>query len=238
MSPHANAASHCVSFYAISIAAIGTSFALGVGYERSPDYLRYNKPVFFGDNAFARWNDLYLPVLLSGCFVTSNWVDYLRNSAELGVVLFPVAREFGTTFAVLVYLAGGAASTITWKLQCHLNPDRLATKYDRNAGSSGAICGLSGCLLAGPSTFSLSKRSFIPAWPVASLIVAERVVNEYVMPKLEPLDKSHPLIHQWGCLGGAIFGAITGYTALRRRSGVHMKSVFERNMRMSQTRTP
>eukprot|EP01064_Diplonema_japonicum_P007391 TRINITY_DN15015_c0_g1_i2.p1 TRINITY_DN15015_c0_g1~~TRINITY_DN15015_c0_g1_i2.p1 ORF type:complete len:169 (+),score=26.27 TRINITY_DN15015_c0_g1_i2:40-546(+) len=124
---------YCSTFYAVAVTGYGSSYALGVGYERSPNSLKYQKPVFFSDNAFARWNDNYVPVLLVGSFVTSNTTDFVRSVAELSLLLFPAARELGTLFSVTAYMACGIAATLSWRLQSNINlekkPDNLRQKH-------------------------------------------------------------------------------------------------------------
>eukprot|EP01064_Diplonema_japonicum_P007390 TRINITY_DN15015_c0_g1_i1.p1 TRINITY_DN15015_c0_g1~~TRINITY_DN15015_c0_g1_i1.p1 ORF type:complete len:230 (+),score=41.18 TRINITY_DN15015_c0_g1_i1:40-729(+) len=221
---------YCSTFYAVAVTGYGSSYALGVGYERSPNSLKYQKPVFFSDNAFARWNDNYVPVLLVGSFVTSNTTDFVRSVAELSLLLFPAARELGTLFSVTAYMACGIAATLSWRLQSNINLEKNQTIYDRNIGTGGAICGLAGALLLRPNA-SLLKNTKIPALPFALAVIGERAYSEYA-PKHEADNDATPVIRQWGGLGGAIFGGILAFTTLRRRSGAAMKQTFQKNFKM------
>eukprot|EP01059_Diplonema_ambulator_P035000 TRINITY_DN8108_c0_g2_i1.p1 TRINITY_DN8108_c0_g2~~TRINITY_DN8108_c0_g2_i1.p1 ORF type:complete len:246 (+),score=37.46 TRINITY_DN8108_c0_g2_i1:48-740(+) len=219
---------YCSTFYTLCVTGYGSTYALGVGYERSPNSLKYQKPVFFSDNAFARWNDHYLPVLVIGSFVTSNTVDFLRSWAELTVLLFPAARTYGTSFAMGTYLACGAASTLTWRFQSSINDEKNPNSYDRNIGTAGAICGLAGACLLRPDA-SVFKSLKVPVAPFALAAIAERVYDEYGLVEYHKEHSAMPSIRQWGGLGGAIFGGILAFTSLRRRSGMAMKHTFTKN---------
>eukprot|EP01061_Rhynchopus_euleeides_P009016 TRINITY_DN18161_c0_g1_i1.p1 TRINITY_DN18161_c0_g1~~TRINITY_DN18161_c0_g1_i1.p1 ORF type:complete len:249 (+),score=69.95 TRINITY_DN18161_c0_g1_i1:52-747(+) len=216
------------TFFGGMLTAYGSAYALGVHYERSPDTLKYYKPILFGDNSLARYTDMYLPPLFVGSMVCINQWEWLRNSAMLGPLFYPVARTFGTSFAMLTYFAAGAVATLSWKLQSNLNPDKNITVYDRNVGSAGALCGLGGAALTIPAV-SIFKTFYMPVAPIAAGFIAERAYDEYARCFFEVKENDHPHVRQWGGVWGAIFGGICGFTALRKRSGHVMKDQFTRN---------
>eukprot|EP01063_Lacrimia_lanifica_P004360 TRINITY_DN12428_c0_g1_i1.p1 TRINITY_DN12428_c0_g1~~TRINITY_DN12428_c0_g1_i1.p1 ORF type:complete len:232 (+),score=89.10 TRINITY_DN12428_c0_g1_i1:71-766(+) len=222
-------AAYSSSFYIFTLTAYMSCYAWGVGYERAPDYLKYRKPVLFADNAFMRWDDMYLPVMLTGVFVTSNYIDAVRAAAQLTLLYFPASRALGSAFATVLYFAGGLMSGATWKLQSNLNPKKNGNINDRNCVASGALCGLAGALLAVPKTSAFKTFRF-PVLPIALGTLGERAYNEYARPFTEEEIKS-PSVRQWGGMGGAIFGFIMAYTAVRRRSGHVMKNTFQKNLR-------
>ena len=217
------------TFIMTTLTAYGSTYALGVHYERSPDALRVQKPIFYPDNCFARWTDMYVPVLFLGSFVNSCTADYLRNSLLLPVFFLPISRYVGTAFALGTYFGAGAVSTLTWRLQSNLNPEKNHTRHDRNTAASGAIAGLAGAALLIPKA-SPFKSMYVPLGPLAALFLGERLYNEYGRERLfgKP-EAKHPLQRQWGCLGGAVFGAICCYTSLRKRTGHVMKKTFTQN---------
>eukprot|EP01060_Flectonema_neradi_P027674 TRINITY_DN37280_c0_g1_i1.p1 TRINITY_DN37280_c0_g1~~TRINITY_DN37280_c0_g1_i1.p1 ORF type:complete len:233 (+),score=9.87 TRINITY_DN37280_c0_g1_i1:80-778(+) len=222
------------SFYAATLTCYFGSYALALSYERSPSVLKYGKPMFFSDNLFARYNDMYPVPFLASQFGCSRGSDCLKNTVGLTLFLFPASMMYGSITAMVLYVVSGAGAMMTWKLQSGINPNKNPTIYDRNLGTSGAICGLAASTMLFPK-HTVSPRTPAYLFPLAISWIGYDIFSEYVMPRQPPFDDSGkpvPSIRQWGGAGAAILGGIMGYTILRRRSGRAMGKVFENNMRI------
>ena len=216
------------TFFASVLTGYAGSYAISVPYERAPTTLKYYKPIFYADNAFARFTDLYVPPLFIGTMVCTTQEEWIKNSVVLGPLFYAVARSMGTAFATGTYFAGGILATVAWKLQSNFNPDKNDTIYDRNTGTGGALCALAGVGLTIPMA-SMFKTINAPVLPLALGFIAERTYDEYGRKYFQEEKLTVPAIHQWGGTAAAIFGVICGFTKLRTGAGHAMKNQFTKN---------
>eukprot|EP00756_Hemistasia_phaeocysticola_P056397 Hpha_TRINITY_DN32542_c0_g1::TRINITY_DN32542_c0_g1_i1::g.24474::m.24474 len=229
------------TFFTTALTTYGSTYALGVSYERAPTVLRYQKPVFFRDYCYCRWDDFFVPSMFISGMCATNMVDVARLPGELALVLFPASRLYGGINAIALYFAGSVAANLAWKLQSNINPDKNRTPHCRNLGAAGGICALAGSILAGPR---VAMGTGVPASAVAAAVVADNFWNEYGhrLTGTEDMVRDEdgsavPALRQWGgALGGTMIGGILSLYLLRRHTGKFMVGKFYENINRGSAR--